>query len=172
MKPSKYTKEKAEAILDLMSTGKSLFQACLQHQIPYRTFRSWLKQDKEGLNESYEEAKRACMEAIAEELHNLVHSEPTAEEKEYPHLLKLRDTRMNHLKWTLEKRHRNVYGTQVKIEQSHTIDLKPLLNQVQKSIETKGLKPVNVISKSTETPLESSNNNLIEHSTIKPIKRT
>lgn len=172
MKPSKYTREKAEAILNLMSTGISLFQACLQHQIPYRTFLSWLKQDKEGLKESYEIAKIACMEAIAEELHNLVHSPPTAEELEYPHLLKLRDTRMNHLKWTLEKRHRNVYGNHVTVEQKHTIDLKPAIQRLKQGLDDcKVIKTVENNHKSTEKPLELPNTNII-HSTIKPIKRT
>ncbi|XCE72740.1 hypothetical protein Q7M59_05465 (plasmid) [Candidatus Liberibacter asiaticus] len=150
----KYTKERIDNILASFSGGLSLSQSCKKHGVTVVSFHGWVKQDREDLEKRYEQAKQSHMEHLSENLASVVEAPLTEEERDHPQAIKLRELRMKRLQWELEKRYRNVYGNHVSVEQKHTIDLKPLMDRVQHSIQSKGLKPVKALDKQTEKPLE------------------
>ncbi|MBY7649729.1 MAG: hypothetical protein DBO98_04485 [Candidatus Liberibacter europaeus] len=130
MAKTTYTKQKTDNILTAYATGKTLVESCKAHGVKVMTFYEWLEKDHDSLKERYRLVKESHAESISAELYKIVHSAPTPEELEYPHLLKLRETRMNHLKWELEKRHPKQYGNHVTVTQNHMIDLAPAIKHL------------------------------------------
>ncbi|WP_407041749.1 terminase small subunit-like protein, partial [Candidatus Liberibacter solanacearum] len=148
-----YTRERTDKVLGSLASGLTLAKSCKEHGVVLMTFYDWLERDFDDLKKRYEQAKISHMECLSEKLAETIEAPLSDEEKEYPIAFKRRELQMKRLQWELEKRHRNVYGNHMTVEQKHTIDLKPLLDRVRESIRDKGLKPVEAIHKSTEKPL-------------------
>ncbi|RPD37675.1 hypothetical protein C0030_000995, partial [Candidatus Liberibacter solanacearum] len=66
--------------------------------------------------------------------------------------------------WELEKRHRNVYGNHMTVEQKYTIDLAPALKRLNdKQAQREAMRVI----EATEKPLELTKLSKSEQSTMK-----
>ncbi|WP_244611769.1 hypothetical protein, partial [Candidatus Liberibacter asiaticus] len=146
---SLYNRESTEALLALHASGKTILQACKQSGIKADTYFQWLERDKDGLKERHRRAKELYAEWLNDRIDEIIVAPLSEEEKNHPQAIKLREVFVKKKMWELEKRHRHVYGNHVSVEQKHTIDLKPLMDRVQHSIQSKGLKPVKALDKQT-----------------------
>lgn len=63
-RPSTYTKEKADAVIDLMHRGVWVTEACRQVGVPIVTFLNWCTADKDSLSERSMRAREVCYEVM------------------------------------------------------------------------------------------------------------
>ena len=67
-RPTLYTRELSDRILDLMATGRSLRSICREDWAPDdRTIRDWVAEDRDGISPRYAHARDRCVMAWAEE---------------------------------------------------------------------------------------------------------
>jgi hypothetical protein len=68
-RPTEYTSELAAEILERITSGESLRSICKPAKMPAEsTVRKWVVYDREGFSAQYEKARRAQMDALAEDL--------------------------------------------------------------------------------------------------------
>jgi alkylated DNA nucleotide flippase Atl1 len=68
-RPTEYTADLAAGILDRITSGESLRSICKPSHMPAEsTVRKWVVYDREGFSAQYEKARRAQMDALAEDL--------------------------------------------------------------------------------------------------------
>ncbi|KJZ81575.1 hypothetical protein AP064_05625 [Candidatus Liberibacter solanacearum] len=166
-----YTLDKTDRILASVATGATLAHACKEHGVVVMTFYDWLERDFDNLKKRYERAKLSHMECLSDKIAETIEAPLSEEEKEYPVAFKRRELQMKRLQWELEKRHRNVYGNHVTVENKHTIDLKPVLAKIEERRRRQQANKAMRVIEATEKPLELTKLSKDEQSIVKPNKR-
>ncbi|KJZ82516.1 hypothetical protein AP064_05095 [Candidatus Liberibacter solanacearum] len=149
-----YTLERTNKILASLASGMTLAKSCKLHGVLVMTFFAWLERDFDDLKKRYERAKISHMEHLSEKIASTIEAPLSDEEKEYPIAFKRRELQMKRLQWELEKRHRNVYGNHVTVENKHTIDLKPVLAKIEERRKHQQANKAMRVIEATEKPLE------------------
>lgn len=129
-RPSLYTEEIAQHLIDGLSRGLSLSSLCREEGMPaVPTVLRWAQEDREGFSERYTSARALGYQALADQLQDISDdSEGDIDNKMAVQRDRLRvDTR----KWLLSKMLPDTYGdnSQVKhehVQQAQTLDLSAL----------------------------------------------
>ncbi|RPD37800.1 hypothetical protein C0030_000470 [Candidatus Liberibacter solanacearum] len=163
-----YTKELTDSVLRQFARGEPISKACKDHKITYDTFNHWVGRDYDSLKERFEDAKLSHAENLSHQLDELILSPLSDEEKEHPIAFKRRELYVKKKQWELEKRHRNVYGNHMTVEQKHTIDLAPALKRLNdKQAQREAMRVI----EATEKPLKLTKGSVASQSITKPNKR-
>lgn len=63
-RPSTYTKERADKVIELMHQGVWITEACRQSGVPIATFLDWCDADRDGLSDRSARAREVCYEVM------------------------------------------------------------------------------------------------------------
>ena len=121
-RPSKYTAQIADDIIDRIREGESLAQICRTEGYPTEgTVRGWAVQDREGFSTRYDEASRIRAHAFADQVIAIA-DDPTLEAAKARLMCDAR-------KWVACKLLPKIYGDKQEIEHTGKITLDQLIDQ-------------------------------------------
>ena len=131
-RPTDYTEEKAEKIIDRISAGESLVHICKDTDLPHRrTVIRWRADEKyEEFARQYKFAREVGGDAIADEIKTLADGLADSNNADSRDQILAKKTALDNYRWLAGKLNPEKYGDQVKVsgnikhDHTHTVDLR------------------------------------------------
>ncbi len=125
-RPSSYTREKGDKILEGLASGVSLVRTCNRLEIPYTTVMAWLR-DNEEFQKNYTKVREDQIDFLAEDLLEIADDESIPADS--------RRIRIDARKWYAGKMKSKKYGDKQQVDHSGTVTLSSLIEQSYKKPE-------------------------------------